>query len=162
MYLNSTYPHGRERVTALDVQGGSNMTGTNCDLFTHNQSLSYLNHLVCFLPRIVIYHQIQNQQNYHVSCISLHEPTCFGPIRPSSVCLLLQNTLVSKCAGPIYKSNKNTNKMHTFCVFFLHLHVSAHLGHLQGASVTEYLSLKMSYIQTFIGMEWYCVYVEKC
>jgi hypothetical protein len=26
------------------VQGGSNMTGTNCDLFTHNQSRSYLNH----------------------------------------------------------------------------------------------------------------------
>ena len=30
------------------VQGGSNMTGTNCDLFTHNQSRSYLNHLVYF------------------------------------------------------------------------------------------------------------------
>jgi hypothetical protein len=29
-----------------NVQSGSNMTGTNCDLFTHNQSLSYLNHLV--------------------------------------------------------------------------------------------------------------------
>jgi hypothetical protein len=29
-----------------DIQGGSNMTGTNCDLFTHNQSQSYLNHLV--------------------------------------------------------------------------------------------------------------------
>jgi hypothetical protein len=28
------------------IQAGSNMTGTNCDLFTHNQSLSYLNHLV--------------------------------------------------------------------------------------------------------------------
>jgi hypothetical protein len=28
------------------IQGGSNMTGTNCDLFTHNQSRSYLNHLV--------------------------------------------------------------------------------------------------------------------
>jgi hypothetical protein len=28
------------------VQGGSNMTGTNCGLFTHNQSRSYLNHLV--------------------------------------------------------------------------------------------------------------------
>jgi hypothetical protein len=28
------------------VQGGSNMTGTNCDLFTHKQSRSYLNHLV--------------------------------------------------------------------------------------------------------------------
>jgi hypothetical protein len=27
------------------VQGGSDMTGTNCDLFTHNQSRSYLNHL---------------------------------------------------------------------------------------------------------------------
>jgi hypothetical protein len=25
------------------IQGGSNMTGTNCDLFTHK----YLNHLVC-------------------------------------------------------------------------------------------------------------------
>jgi hypothetical protein len=31
---------------ALDIQGGSNLTGTNCDLFTHNQSRSYLNHLV--------------------------------------------------------------------------------------------------------------------
>jgi hypothetical protein len=28
------------------IQGGSNVTGTNCDLFTHNQSRSYLNHLV--------------------------------------------------------------------------------------------------------------------
>jgi hypothetical protein len=30
----------------LELQGGSNMTGTNCDLFTHNQSRSYLNHLL--------------------------------------------------------------------------------------------------------------------
>jgi hypothetical protein len=29
-----------------DVQVGSNMTGTNCDLFTHKSSRSYLNHLV--------------------------------------------------------------------------------------------------------------------
>jgi hypothetical protein len=28
------------------MQGGSNMTGTNCDLFTHKSSRSYLNHLV--------------------------------------------------------------------------------------------------------------------
>jgi hypothetical protein len=28
------------------VQGGSNMTRTNCDLFTHKSSRSYLNHLV--------------------------------------------------------------------------------------------------------------------
>jgi hypothetical protein len=31
------------------LQGGSNMTVTNCDLFTHNQSRSYLNHLVLIL-----------------------------------------------------------------------------------------------------------------
>jgi hypothetical protein len=30
----------------INVQGGSNMTGTNCDLFTHRSSRSYLNHLV--------------------------------------------------------------------------------------------------------------------
>jgi hypothetical protein len=33
----------------FEIQGGSNMTGTNCDLFTHNQSRSYLNHLVYVL-----------------------------------------------------------------------------------------------------------------
>jgi hypothetical protein len=33
-----------QRVVML--QGGSNMTGTNCDLFTHDQSRSYLNHPV--------------------------------------------------------------------------------------------------------------------
>ena len=37
----------------LFIQGGSNMTRTNCDLFTHNQYRSYLNHLVfCFLLRL--------------------------------------------------------------------------------------------------------------
>jgi hypothetical protein len=33
----------------INIQGGSNMTGTNCDLFTHKQSRSYLNHLVLTL-----------------------------------------------------------------------------------------------------------------
>jgi hypothetical protein len=28
------------------IQGGSNMTGTKCDFFTHKSSRSYLNHLV--------------------------------------------------------------------------------------------------------------------
>ena len=32
-------------LSASLLQGGSNMTGTNCDLFTHKQSRSYLNHL---------------------------------------------------------------------------------------------------------------------
>jgi hypothetical protein len=30
------------------------MTGTNCDLFTHNQSRSYLNHLVCVYIYIIV------------------------------------------------------------------------------------------------------------
>jgi hypothetical protein len=30
----------------MKIKGGSNMTGTNCDLFTHKSSRSYLNHLV--------------------------------------------------------------------------------------------------------------------
>jgi hypothetical protein len=30
----------------FEVQGGSNMTGTNCYLFTHKSSRSYLNHFV--------------------------------------------------------------------------------------------------------------------
>jgi hypothetical protein len=37
-------------VVQLYIKGGSNMTGTNCDLFTHKSSRSYLNHLVfCLL-----------------------------------------------------------------------------------------------------------------
>ena len=40
---------------ACEIQGGSNMTGTNCDLFTHNQSRSYLNHLVIQLFSRVYY-----------------------------------------------------------------------------------------------------------
>jgi hypothetical protein len=32
------------------IQGGSIMTGTNCDLFTHKSSRSYLNHPVFTLP----------------------------------------------------------------------------------------------------------------
>jgi hypothetical protein len=40
--------------TIVIIQGGSNMTGTNCDLFTHNQSRSYLNHLVLSLTTLVL------------------------------------------------------------------------------------------------------------
>ena len=32
-------------LSSVNIQGSSNMTGTNCDLFTHKQSRSYLNHL---------------------------------------------------------------------------------------------------------------------
>ena len=41
-------------VVVVVVQGGSNMTGTNCDLFTHNQSRSYLNHLVVVVVVVVV------------------------------------------------------------------------------------------------------------
>jgi hypothetical protein len=37
------------------TQGGSNMTGTNCDLFTHKSSRSYLNHLVYIYTYIYVY-----------------------------------------------------------------------------------------------------------
>ena len=44
-------------VTSLSmyVQGGSNMTGTNCDLFTYKSSQSYLNHLLCMYMYVCIY-----------------------------------------------------------------------------------------------------------
>jgi len=40
----------------LKIQGGSNMTGTDCGLFTHNQSRSYLNHLVLQNLFILVLH----------------------------------------------------------------------------------------------------------
>jgi hypothetical protein len=44
------------QANARIVQGGSNMTGTNCDLFTHNHSRSYLNDLVTQIrPRFFLY-----------------------------------------------------------------------------------------------------------
>jgi hypothetical protein len=41
-----------------NLQGGSNMTGTNCDLFTHNQSRSYLNHLEYLIIESVVTAQL--------------------------------------------------------------------------------------------------------
>jgi hypothetical protein len=34
------------KTNEIEIQGGSTMTGTDCGLFTPNQSRSYLNHLV--------------------------------------------------------------------------------------------------------------------
>jgi hypothetical protein len=45
-YLNVALITQDLRACAPIIQGGSNMTGTNCDLFTHRSSWSYLNHLV--------------------------------------------------------------------------------------------------------------------
>jgi hypothetical protein len=46
MDLLSAYISFRFQTKNTEVQGGSNMTGTNCHLFTHKSSRSYLNHLV--------------------------------------------------------------------------------------------------------------------
>jgi hypothetical protein len=46
LHHNPVNPENVSSKTQEKLQGGSNMTGTNWDLFTHNQSRSYLNHLV--------------------------------------------------------------------------------------------------------------------
>jgi hypothetical protein len=43
---------GTRQATGGNIQGGSNITGTNCDLFTHKSSRSYLNHLVIWCVRL--------------------------------------------------------------------------------------------------------------
>jgi hypothetical protein len=59
-------------------QGGSNMTGTNCDLFTHNQSRSYLNHLVFHSSFEITYSvyfeyfHFRCQLNAHTVCTTVH------------------------------------------------------------------------------------------
>jgi hypothetical protein len=55
----------RESAYKIWVQGGSNMTGTDCGLFTHNQSRSHLNHLVYNKTgrdqlRVVVLQMVQN------------------------------------------------------------------------------------------------------
>jgi hypothetical protein len=52
------------------VQGGSNMTGTNCDLFTHNQSRSYLNHLVKFVCNIILNTLLHNVGHRNQLCFN--------------------------------------------------------------------------------------------
>jgi hypothetical protein len=66
----------------LFVQGGSNMTGTNCDLFTHNQSRSYLNHLVVLLRPLLGFCQFLLSRKHPVGkreeggCISYDVQRC--------------------------------------------------------------------------------------
>jgi hypothetical protein len=45
--------HLEELYVGKKIQGGSNMTGTDCDLFTHKLSRSYLNHLVVLKYKVV-------------------------------------------------------------------------------------------------------------
>jgi hypothetical protein len=49
-----------------EVQGGSNMTRTNCDLFTNKSSRSYLNHLV-LLDKLKYYGINDKQYNIYKS-----------------------------------------------------------------------------------------------
>jgi hypothetical protein len=54
-YLYSQTPNKTTR--GLLVQGGSNMTGTNCDLLTHKSFRSYLNHLVFLSDMYIACHE---------------------------------------------------------------------------------------------------------
>jgi hypothetical protein len=60
----------------IGIQGGSNMTGTNCDLFTHNQSRSYLNHLVSSSVHQRLCHYldytVSSQENEDTALVKLY------------------------------------------------------------------------------------------
>jgi hypothetical protein len=62
-----------------NVQGGSNMTGTNCDLFIHKSSRSYLNHLVKQAEPTVCWPNINTRVRY-------------GTVRLQSVCCIIGKT----------------------------------------------------------------------
>jgi hypothetical protein len=55
--LRNSFEKARKSPHLRQIQCGSNITGTNCDLFTHNQSRSYLNHLVitCSTEKLRVY-----------------------------------------------------------------------------------------------------------
>ena len=56
------------------------MTGTNCDLFTHNQSRSYLNHLVIYSCCFVSHHHcIAPQSLLHRTVTVLHRTVTVLP-----------------------------------------------------------------------------------
>jgi hypothetical protein len=79
------------------VRGGSYMTGTNSDLFTHKSSGSYLNHLVFYIFVEILLTQILRGFN----CIFSTEPrVCRAPI--VAFALDLQ---VYFCVGPRYVLN---------------------------------------------------------
>ena len=61
-----------DRATTGILQGGSNMTGTNSDLFTHKSSRSYLNHLVFICQCSVTKTQFLSKLSRSVldSCVS--------------------------------------------------------------------------------------------
>jgi hypothetical protein len=145
--------------------------------------------------RTVHYHMSskKHQQNALVLCISFHAPACFAPIGPSSGCLLLQSTrwskydrddlcvnksqfvpvifeppctLLSKCAGPIYKYGVRAECMLcvnmleftyvkmsdmpcvSVCVLFAAVHVETHsnseqhahrhAGHIRHFNIREF------------------------
>jgi hypothetical protein len=52
------------QVQSRKIQGVSNMTGTNCDLFTHNQSRSYLNHLVIIVRDMQYIKEWENLEDW--------------------------------------------------------------------------------------------------
>jgi hypothetical protein len=56
-----------------NIQGGSTMTGTNCDLFTHKSSRSYLNHLVIVLRKLTTAQLANPVKLLSITSLSLSE-----------------------------------------------------------------------------------------
>jgi hypothetical protein len=59
------------------------MTGTNCDLFTHNQSQSYLNHLVqvnllVFFIKLSSVHGMEHVKLHQTNLVCVDGLHCLG------------------------------------------------------------------------------------
>jgi hypothetical protein len=98
----SRYEGEYDKPSSKKLQGGSNMTGTNCDLFTYNQSRSYLNHLVLtpwsrvLLEKLTGPYTVKRFNDFigtdrstpccqEAGCCYYHEPDKSTPYSPSYV-----------------------------------------------------------------------------
>jgi hypothetical protein len=72
-YLRRNTSHCPQ-VTVVDIQGGSYMTGTNCDLFTHKYSRSYLNQLVLAADCWPLIAPVATRSGWRLTTYSLYLP----------------------------------------------------------------------------------------
>jgi hypothetical protein len=73
----------------VHIQGGSNMTGINCDLFTHRQSRSYLNHLVSYDTKVCLWLQLwymrRNKHNLTITYLLTYLLTPWSTVLPEKL-----------------------------------------------------------------------------
>jgi hypothetical protein len=75
------------------------MTGTNCDLFTHNQSRSYLNHLVITNKKTSVHHLKPGNSRYQPNSLaqkSINTPSKFSVIWCEYLSLNCKVSILSK------------------------------------------------------------------